>query len=316
MLRWSDCGTIRRVSRCVAVLLVLLSALLFSTTGTARALADVDADALSVGASRVLIGGGVLGLVGLLAPAAPLVRAEVRPRVPAWAIVAFGTVGVLAYQPTFFAGTRLNGVAVGTVVALGSAPIASGILDAVLRRRRPGARWVVATGVALVGVVLVSGLGTAGAGAVGPLGTAASLGAGLSYACYAVAGKLLIDRGWSSLRAMGAMFGTAAACSVPILFAAPVGWILTPRGAALALWLGLAATAAAYALFGAGLRVLAPTTVSTLTLAEPLGATLLGLLVLREQLSPVAAAGLVVIAAGLALVTVPTRRRSPVAAAS
>lgn len=296
------------------VIAVLLAALCFATTGTAQALADVDASPLSIGAARILIGGGILGMVALatrprMPRPAPSVVAVTRPA-PTWVIVAVGAAGVLAYQPAFFAGTRLNGVAVGTVIALGSAPIVTGILDALIRRRIPSLRWGVATAIALVGVILVSGLvGGGGATAIGPLGILASLAAGASYALYALASKLLLDRGWSFRAAMGAVFGIAALASLPILIATNPAWLLTPAGLTLALWLGVITTAVAYLLFGWGLRRLAPTTVATLTLAEPLGATLLGVWVLHEQLTVISAVGLVVLAAGLVVLSLPSGRR-------
>lgn len=300
---------------------MLLAALCFATTGTAQALAGVDASPLSVGAARIFIGGGILGAIALATrPRMPrnAPSAGSAPRqAPAWVIVAIGAIGVLAYQPTFFAGTRVNGVAVGTVIALGSAPIVTGILDALIRRRMPSPRWGIATTIALVGVILVSGLvGGGGSSEVGPLGILASLAAGASYALYALASKLLLDRGWSFQAAMGAVFGVAAVASLPILLASSPAWLLTPTGLALALWLGIVTTAIAYLLFGWGLRRLAPTTVATLTLAEPLGATLLGVWVLHEQLTVVSAIGLVVLAAGLVVLSVPSARREKTDVAS
>ncbi|KJC65069.1 DMT family transporter [Agreia bicolorata] len=299
------------------MLAVLLAALCFSTTGTAQSLAHTDATPLSIGAARVLIGGAILGIAALIAlrrsPARASAPAVDRPaaRIPAVIVIAVGAIGVLAYQPAFFAGTRVNGVAVGTVIALGSAPIVTGVLDAIIRRRIPGARWGLATTVALVGVVLVSGLvGSGATGSVNALGLAASLGAGVSYAVYAIASKVLLDRGWSTTGAMGSIFGTAAVLSLPVLLLTSTAWLVTPKGIALALWLGVVTTAVAYLLFGWGLKRLNPTTVATLTLAEPLTATLLGLIVLHEQLSPISIAGLAVIAAGLTLLSISPRKET------
>lgn len=290
-------------------LAVLAAALCFATTGTAQALAGVDASPLAVGAARIVVGGGILGIIALL-------RARRLPKTPAAKgptalLVAVGAAGVLAYQPLFFLGTRENGVAIGTVVALGSAPIATGIVDAVRSRRLPSGRWMLATAVALAGVVLVSGV-TGGAVALAPGGLLASAGAGMSYALYTVCGKALIERGWDSTRVMGTVFGTAAVASVPVLLAAGTSWMLTPDGLALTLWLGIVTTAVAYLLFGWGLARLTAVTVSTLTLAEPLGATILGLVVLHEQLTAVSAVGLALIAVGLGVVSAPSRRREEV----
>lgn len=237
---------------------------------------------------------------------------------PGWLVVALGALGVVAYQPAFFAGTSANGVAVGTVVALGSAPMLTGALDWVLYRRFPGVWWLVATVVATVGVGLLgfaSAGGSSDAGSVDgggvaadPLGLLASLGAGLSYAVYALAGKELILRGWDSTASMGAVFGWAAVASVPILLATNVAWLATPDGALMALWLGLVTTTLAYVLFGLGLRGLRASTVATLTLAEPLTASALGLLLLGERLAPLAVVGLLVLAAGIAVLTVASSR--------
>lgn len=297
----------------LAALAVLAAALCFSTTGTAQALAGVDASPLAVGAARIVVGGGILGLIAL-ARRSP-VRARSGSRASTSALIAIGAIGVLAYQPLFFLGTRENGVAIGTVVALGSAPIATGIVDAVRLRRAPSSRWMLATAIALAGVVLVSGV-TGGSVALGPGGLLASAGAGMSYALYTVCGKTLIERGWDSTRVMGTVFGVAAMASIPMLMIAGASWLATPNGLALALWLGVVTTTVAYLLFGWGLARLTAVTVSTLTLAEPLAATLLGLFVLREQLMPVGAVGLALIAVGLAVVSAPSRRREEVPGAT
>ncbi|WP_270352199.1 DMT family transporter [Microbacterium testaceum] len=295
-------------------LAILAAALCFSTTGTAQALADVDASPVAVGAARIVVGGGILGLLALaqLRRTHPLSPVRVPGGMARTAVlIALGAVGVLAYQPLFFLGTRENGVAIGTVVALGSAPIATGIVDAVRLRRAPSPRWMLATAIALAGVVLVSGV-TGGAITLAPGGLLASAGAGMSYALYTVCGKALIDRGWNSTRVMGTVFGVAALASVPVLLAAGTAWLATPAGLALALWLGVVTTAVAYLLFGWGLARLSAVTVSTLTLAEPLAATLLGLFVLREQLTLVSGIGLAFIAVGLAVVSAPARRTKEV----
>lgn len=220
---------------------------------------------------------------------------------------------MLAYQPAFFAGTAANGVAVGTVVALGSAPVITGGLDWVLRRRYPGHRWAIATAIATVGVGILAAAtaGMSPGGSADPLGLAASLGAGASYAVYTLAAKALLDRGWSSAAAMGGLFGTAAVFSVPLLAATDVSWLATGPGLAMAVWLGLVTTTIAYLLFGFGLGGLAPATVSTLTLAEPLTAGVLGVAVLGESLTAGALLGLLVLAAGIVVLATAGRARRP-----
>jgi DME family drug/metabolite transporter len=322
------------------VLAVLLAAVCFGTTGTAQAFGPDGASSVSIGAARILIGGGLLAALALpglfrarrarrdgrvrgATRSAPAPRAG---RLPSWVLVVIGGLGVLAYQPAFFVGTAQNGVAVGTVVALGSAPVLTGLLDWLVHRRFPGLVWLLATVIATVGVVLMSGLpaewlGISGAApgataasaasattvatAISLPGILASVGAGASYAVYTLAAKALLDRGWAPTASMGAVFGTAALFSLPVLLTSDTSWLATPAGVAVALWLGVVTTAVAYVLFGWGLARLNASTVSTLTLAEPLTATILGVALLGETLGALSATGLVVLAVGRVVLTAP-----------
>ncbi|WP_172582855.1 DMT family transporter [Subtercola boreus] len=228
-----------------------------------------------------------------------------RVRLPALGLVAIGAVGVAAYQPAFFTGTRENGVAVGTLVALGSAPILTGLIEWAVRRRPPGRRWALATAVAAAGVAALSGVfgADSGAASVTGLGLAGSLGAGASYAVYALSSKLLLDRGYTPSAAMGATFGTAAVIMLPVLLTSNLNWLGQPGGLIATAWLAVVSVALAYTLFAIGLQTLTASRAATLTLVEPLTATVLGVLLLHEHFSPSIVAGLVLLVAGILILT-------------
>lgn len=285
-----------------AVVWVLLAAACFGTTGTAQALGP-DVDATALGAARIALGGCTLGVVALVTARGRTVRPDRRAVV----LLMLGGAGVLAYQPAFFAGTGANGVAVGTVVALGSAPVLTGVLAWVLSRRRPAARWWVATGCALVGV-LVLGLADGADGALSAPGLLASVGAGAAYAVYTLASKGLLERGWSPVTAMGATFGIAGIGGVAVLAGADRDGLASGGGLLTVGWLGLVTVTVAYLFFGAGLALLPAATVATLTLAEPVTATLLGVLVLGERLSAQALLGVTVLAVGIIVLVAGSRR--------
>ena len=82
---------------------------------------------------------------------------------------------------------------------------------------------------------------------------------------------------------MGASFGIGAILLLPVLLTGTTAWLHTTDGIALALYLGLVPTALAYVLFARGLLRLDASEVTTLVLAEPLTATVLGALVLDER---------------------------------
>ncbi|MGH9186197.1 MAG: EamA family transporter, partial [Acidimicrobiales bacterium] len=98
-----------------ARLLVVSAAMLWGTTGTARALGPDGASPTAVGAARLLIGGAVL--VGVAAVAGWLRDRPARTWPPAATIGAAAAMAL--YQPCFFGGVARTGVAVGTVVGIG-----------------------------------------------------------------------------------------------------------------------------------------------------------------------------------------------------
>ena len=97
------------------------------------------------------------------------------------------------------------------------------------------------------------------------------------------------------------MGASSAVISFVLLPFVDLSWLATPAGLTMALWLGLATIAIAYVLFTWGLSGLTAATAATLTLGEPLTASILGIAVLDERLSALAILGLLVLAAGLAL---------------
>ena len=272
-----------------ARLQVLLAALCFATTGTAQALGPSGTDPIAVGAARILVGGTLLVLVALAGRAFTGRRWAPGPVLAAVAAVA-------TYQLAFFAAVADTGVAVGTIVALGSAPALAGLFEWLLGRR-PEPRWAIATGLACAGVALLALAG--GEANVSPLGIGLAVVAGGSYAVYTLAAKRLLTAGHAPEGVMAVAFGLAAIVLLPALVLSGPGWLLHADGIALALFLGVIPTALAYVLFARGLKRLSASETATLTLAEPLTAGLLGAIVLAEPMTAMSAAGAGLVLAGL-----------------
>jgi len=279
-------------------LLILAAATLWGTTGTARALGPDNASPAAVGAARLIVGGVLLLGIVALRRGPGLGGGPGRP--PAAADLAglgAAAVAMAAYQPLFFGGVARTGVAIGTVVGIGSSPVFAGILGRVVRGERPGRRWLVATALALAGTALL--VGTGDRDDVDPLGIALALGAGLAYACYVLASKLVLDRGWPPDAVTARVFTTAAVLLVPVGLVAGLGPLATPGGVAVVVWLGVATVALAYVLFGRGLLGVGVATAGTLTLAEPATAAVLGVVVVGERFGGTTLAGVGLIIAGL-----------------
>lgn len=277
--------------------LVVGAAVLWGTTGTAQALGPDGASSLAVGASR-----NVVGAVVLVAVAA--VRGRLRDGAGSLARrpLVLAAAATAAYQLCFFGGVRLAGVAIGTVVGVGSGPVWGGLLGWLGRGERPGRRWALATVLAISGAALLAtSAGTDGDG-VDPLGIVLALGAGLTYAAFALWSKELTDHHDPDL-VMTWVFAVSAVLLLPVGLAAGVGPLVSVDGGIMVAWLGIASLAVAYLLFGRGIAGVTVAAATTLALAEPLTATILGIAVLDEHLTAAAAAGMVLVLAGLAGLT-------------
>ena len=77
--------------------------------------------------------------------------------------------------------------------------------------------------------------------------------------------------------------------------------MVEPRGIVSVLHLGVLATTLSYVFFARGLRFVEPPVAVTLSLAEPLTAGLLGVIILGENLTPLAFVGIILLFAGLAV---------------
>ncbi len=281
---------------------VLGAAVLWGTTGTSQALAPTGATPLVIGALRLTLGGAVLLIYA--AARGSLASLFSMPRRP-WLGAALC---IAAYQLLFFSGVARTGVAVGTIAGIGSAPVWGGLLGYLFAGERPGRAWLIATLLAVLGAGL---LATAGGSASSPpeggsqlkvdaLGMLLAIGAGAAYAAFTLFNKQLI-KVQRPENVQAAVFLLGAILVLPLLASADLRWTLQPAGTLVVLHLGLITVGLAYSLFGLGLQRVPVSNAVTLTLAEPMTAGLLGVLVLGEHLTLQAGAGILLIFSGLAV---------------
>lgn len=297
------------------MLALVVASLLWGTTGTAASFLPDDVNPLAIGASTMGIGGVLLFLT------APRVsfRALALPEARRWLLI--GAIGVFVYPLAFYVSMDLAGVAIGNVVSLGTGPVFAAILEWGIERTRLSRLWAACTAIAVIGVALlaVGGHGggsaaSAGAGSV-VLGVLSGVLAGAAYALYTYASSRAIRAGAPSRAAMGAMFGVGAIGLMPVLITlgAPLTQSLGSLG--VAAYLALGPMFVAYVLFGIGMRTLRSTTATTITLLEPLVATLLAVVVVGERLDPVAWLGLGLILVGVTVLATARRPTSEDASA-
>lgn len=249
---------------------------------------------VAIGSLRLTV--GALALTAyLIARGVPLTHLVSRWRSPEMAVAALGAA---AYQPCFFLGIGSAGVPLGTLIAVGSAPVFTGVLAWLVLGQRAKGHWAVATAVCLVGLALLTGVGAASGALAGVLLAA---GAGLAASTFTIAAKRLMDRGVPKLEILASSFLLGSLVMLPVGGVVGLGWLASGRGLALALYLGVATMALANIFYTRGLSGLPAPSAATLTLADPLTATLLGVSVLGQSLPGLGWMGLAVLSCGLLL---------------
>ncbi|RNE62608.1 DMT family transporter [Cryobacterium tepidiphilum] len=281
---------------------ILVASVLWGTTGTAATFAP-HASPLAIGAAAMGIGGILQSAIAI-----PSIRRSRGLLQRNRALVALGAISVAVYPLAFYSSMRLGGVAVGTVVSLASAPLASAILERTIDGTPLTRRWAVAAVLAVGGSALlcVSRLGgaTASAGAT-VASVALGLLAGVTYAVYSWAVHRMMQRAVGRAASMGAVFGLGGALLVPVLIATGATLVSSPQSLAVAAYMALVPMFLGYLLFGIGLERVRPSTATTLTLTEPAVAAVLAIVVVGERMNAAGWAGLALIGVGLVLLTVP-----------
>lgn len=291
-----------RRERRAAALAVITAAALWGTVGAAQELGTPTAAPATVAAARSLLGGFALAALLLVGRR----RADLAEVLRRAALPTFGAaVAITVFMLAYLAGIRATGVAIGTLVAIGSAPAFAGLLS-LLRGRPPGRRWVVGTAATVAGAAALVLPGRAD-DEVSVLGVVLGLVAGLAYASYATVTKIVLDRAVSGPAVMGVVFATSGLLLAPVLVVGDLSWVTTPSGALTVVWLAFGTTVVAYLLFARGLARIDAATATTLTLAEPLTAALLAVTVVGERLGGWAVVGALALTAGLVLAALPSR---------
>lgn len=286
---------VMRKSEMRAQVFVLIAAIIWGTTGSAQALAPTEATPIVIGALRMAIGGIALILLAKVRGAFRI-KLQLDKK-----LIFISSLCMAAYQPLFFFGVFKTGIALGTILALGSAPVFSGIIEYFMGEKL-SKRWIIATIISIIGCTLLF----VGQGIINMniFGSVLSLGAGLSYALYIRASQKLFQTSPRDV-VNGLVFFISGIILAPILFMNDLSWVISARGLMVTLHLGIVATALAYTLFAYGLVDISTPKAVTLTLAEPLTAAILGVLLFNEKLRGVSVVGVLLLFCGLIINSYP-----------
>lgn len=282
----------------ISPLLVLFAAILWGTTGTAQTFAPANTNPISFGAMRLAFGGATLLLFVLIQGGVKLKNWPLKK-------VLIAAFCMACYQPFFFSAVKITGVAIGTVVAIGSSPILAGIMEWLFKKTMPTKSWWIATVVAICGCLLLfindSSVQVQSSGII------LALGAGLSFATYTLVSKGLLET-QAPEAVVAVVFSLAACILAPLLFIFDLSWLLQWKGIGTVLFLGIFATGTAYLLFIKSLVQIPASTAVTLSLFEPLTAALLGTFLIGESMTLQSWVGVAMIFLAIVVVSIAPKK--------
>ena len=277
-----------------SVSLSLLGNGLAGTAGTVAALYALNTPSPVIGFARLAIGAITLLL---LAPffggkLRHLPRLVTRPGI--WIMAASSA----SYQAFFFASVERTGVATAALITVGCIPVSAGIVGWIFLRERLSKIWFLSTAIAISGLVIAS---------IGELQTNDATGllyaviAGSGIGAYINAAKVEVRAGGHSMQLPGMAFllGSVGLFFIVRSDLLQVQW--TTQTILLAIYLGAVTMGIANGIQIVGLKGISPGVASTMMLADPVTAAVLGVVVLNQQPTLNGAVGLVLVVIGLAM---------------
>lgn len=277
---------------------VLLAGILWGTTGTTQTFLQDGISPIAVAGVRSAIGGGLLLIAVLL-------MRKINIKKWSWKWTIFSALAIALFQCLFFTSIRYTGVAVGTVVTIGSSPIFAGVIEWLMFKNRPDRVWGYATSLAIIGCILL--FADRGETTIHPFGIMFALCAGLMFAIYTNCSKRLTERE-ETLPSVAMTFSLCAVFLLPFSQNG-ISWVLVPQNLWPMLFMGLFATSLAYIFYLSGLEKISSSSAVTLSLAEPLTAALLGVFFVGEHLSSISWIGVALLLGGIIVLTYGARPR-------
>ena len=274
--------------------LSLLGNGLAGTAGTVAAIYALNTPSPVIGFVRLSIGAITLLI---LAPffggkLKNLARLAARPGV--WIMAASSA----SYQAFFFASVERTGVATAALITVGCIPVSAGIVGWIFLRERLSRIWFLSTAIAISGLVFAS---------IGDLQTNDATGllyaviAGSGIGAYINAAKVEVRAGGHSMQLPGMAFliGSVGLFFIVRSEVLAVQW--STQTILLAVYLGAITMGIANGIQTVGLKGISPGVASTMMLADPVTAAVLGIVVLGEAATINGAIGLLLVVIGLVM---------------
>lgn len=207
-----------------------------------------------------------------------------------------GVVSVVLFTVCYFSCQEICSLAVASIL-LYTAPAIVVVLSAILWREPVTKKKLLALGLTLVGCALVCGVFSGSLTVTGG-GIALGLGAGFFYALYSIFGRYALAH-YGPMTVTVWTFVFAGAASLVLVRPAELAALAQPSMALTAVGLVVCSTVLPYILYTRGLARVEGGKASILASLEPVVASVAGVVLFGEPMSPLTAAGIVCVLAGV-----------------
>lgn len=207
-----------------------------------------------------------------------------------------GVVSVVLFTVCYFSCQEICSLAVASIL-LYTAPAIVVVLSALLWREPVTKKKLLALGLTLVGCALVCGVFSGSLTVTGG-GIALGLGAGFFYALYSIFGRYALAH-YGPMTVTVWTFVFAGAASLVLVRPAELAALAQPSMALTAVGLVVCSTVLPYILYTRGLARVEAGKASILASLEPVVASVAGVVLFGEPMSPLTAAGIVCVLAGV-----------------
>lgn len=217
-----------------------------------------------------------------------------------WMFVGTGFVSIGLFNCFYFATQNLTTLSVAAVL-LYTSPFFVILMSKLFFKERITVQKVVALILAFVGCLFVTGMIGGGVQTLAPIAVATGLASAFCYALYSIFGRVALSHYEPMTVTFYSLFVSAA--SLGIIFGAtgaevpPIQWEMVAGICGL----GFFSTVIPYIFYTRGLQVLAPSKASVLAFAEPMVATIVGIVIMHEPLTVPAMIGIALIFGGIVI---------------
>ncbi len=268
-----------------------------------RTLDSMGVSAVSCISIRCIFAATLFGII-MLATNRAAFRVRLRD---AWIFIGSGIVALLVFGVCYFKAMDYMSLSAAAIL-LYTAPCFVILFSALLFGEKLTKQKLAAMLLAFAGCCLVSGIG--GGTMITPTGLAFGLTAGVCYALYSIFGRFALNRGYSSLTINFYACLLAAIGSTVIGGTEYLGIITqSPSDFGFAFATGLVTCFLPYLLYTYGLEGLENGKASIMASIEPVVATVVGVVIYNEALTPMSAAGILLVLSAIVLLNIRTGKK-------